>query len=153
MTAHQNFREWFTQHELDLFDFEKDRERVFDQLATELAKVDPDLTFEIKPKEPARDFVISAAGMKPAFPAVVARSAAATRLARWRVIAFRPRRPPVTIELGNRRLDPEDIFFSLMDNGKLVGISRFMPDLQSSEIVFKQIGYLLLDGASGEYDV
>jgi hypothetical protein len=63
----------------DLFDFAKDRERVFDQIAAELAKVDPDLTFEIRPKEPARDFVISAAGMKRAFPAVVGLSTAAPR--------------------------------------------------------------------------
>jgi len=153
MTAQQDFWNWFTKHEPDLFDFEKDREKIFDQIASELAKVDPDLTFEIGPKEPTRDFVISAAGIRRAFPAVVALSTTAPRLARWKIIAFRPRRPPMTIELGDHCIDPDAVFFSLTDDGKLVGVSLFIPGLISSEIVFKQIGYLLLDEALGEYDV
>jgi hypothetical protein len=116
----------------------------------ELAKIDPDLTFEIGPKEPTRDFVISAAGIRRAFPAVVALSTTAPRLARWKIIAFRPRRPPMTIELGDHCIDPDVVFFSLMDNGKHVGISVFVPGFKSSEIAFKQIGYLLLDEALGE---
>ena len=50
MTAHEEFWNWFIHHEVDLFDFEADREKIFDQLAAELQKVDPDLAFELGPK-------------------------------------------------------------------------------------------------------
>ena len=67
MTVQQEFWDWFVQHQLELFDFEVDRERIFDQLASQLQKVDPNLTFEFGPKEVQREFVVSAGGIKSAF--------------------------------------------------------------------------------------
>ena len=80
MIAQQEFWNWFREHEMELLDFEADRERVFDQLATEIQKVDPRLTFEFGPKEATREFVISAGGIRGAFPAVSALMAAAQTL-------------------------------------------------------------------------
>lgn len=54
-----------------LFHFETDQEKTFDKLSAELKKANPDLTFEFGPVENGkREFVISAAGIKTAFPYV-----------------------------------------------------------------------------------
>ena len=58
MTAQVEFWNWFILHEVELFSFEADQERIFDQLAAELHKVDPDLAFEFGPKDTRREFVV-----------------------------------------------------------------------------------------------
>ena len=157
MTPQDKFWNWFLQHESELFDFdprqEAERERLFDELASELAEVDPDLAFEFGPNKLRREFVISAAGIKRAFPAVVALMAAAPTLDRWELIAFRPRRPPNIVEFRGKRVDPQDVQFTLLDNGKMTGINLFIPGFREDDVDLKQIGYLLLDEALGEYDV
>ena len=90
------FWKWFVRNEAMLFDFEKDQEKTFHLLATELQKIHSSLTFEFGPKiNSIRDFVISADGIRAAFPAVIELAGAAPTLERWRVIAFRPRRTPI----------------------------------------------------------
>jgi hypothetical protein len=157
MTAQEEFWNWFTQHESELFDFdprrETERERIFDELASELQKVDPELTFEFGPNAPRREFVISAGGIKRAFPSVVSLAKAAPALDRWKVTAFRPRRPPHIVEFRGRRVDPKDVQFSLLDNGKTAGIYLFIAGFGENDSDLKQIGYLLLDETLGEYDV
>src|SRR5260370_5887295 len=70
MTSQQEFWKWFSEHEGELFDFEADQERTFDRLASQLKKIDSNLTFEFGPKRDAkREFVISAGGIKRAFSA------------------------------------------------------------------------------------
>lgn len=157
-TPQAAFWSWFVQHEPELFGFDPDheteREKLFDELAAEIQKVSRDLTFEFGPRGPKREFVISAAGIKNAFPAVVRLAEAAPTLERWRIRAFRPRRPVVgTIEIGDHRIDTKDVLFSLVNNGKMAGIYLFIPGFREDEVVFKQIGYLLLDETLGEYDV
>jgi hypothetical protein len=154
VTVQQDFWNWFIHHEEELFDFEADQERIFDQLAAELQKVDRDLTFELGPKEAKREFVISAGGIKRAFPSVSALVNAAPTLERWRVTAFRPRRSPAnTVEFRGKCVDPKRVQFSLLDNGKTAGVYLFIPGFQEGDVDLKQIGYLLLDEALGEYDV
>ncbi|MGA8013724.1 MAG: hypothetical protein WB949_14940 [Candidatus Acidiferrales bacterium] len=157
MTAQEEFWKWFIHREAELFLFdpvkEVERERIFDELAGALAKVDPNLTFEFGPNGISREFVISAGGIKSAFPAVVSLTKAAPALDRWKIIAFRPRRAPNIVELGNKRIDPSDVQFSLLDNGQIAGIHLFIPGFREDDIGFKQIGYLLLDEMLGEYDV
>jgi hypothetical protein len=53
-SSEQAFWKWFQGNEAMLFDFEKDQERVFDRLASEIHKVDPALTFEFGPKQDGR---------------------------------------------------------------------------------------------------
>ena len=57
------------------------------------------------------------------------------------------------VELGGKRVDPDDVRFSLRDNGKMTGIFLFLPEFREDVIDLKQIGFLLLDRALGEYDV
>jgi len=157
MTAQEEFWNWFTQHDTELFDFdprrEAERERIFDELASELQKVDPELTFEFGPNAPRREFVLSAGGIKRAFPAVISLAKAAPALDRWKVTAFRPRRPPNIVEFRGKRLDPRNVQFSLLDNGKTAGVYLFIAGFQENDPDLKQIGYLLLDETLGEYDV
>jgi hypothetical protein len=100
MTPEDGFWNWFVQHEMELLDFdpgqEIERERLFDEVATELQKVNPYLTFEFGPNGPRREF-ISAAGIRDAFPAVVRRASSAPTLQRWHTTAFRPRRTSINI--------------------------------------------------------
>ncbi len=148
------FWEWFIEHEAELYDFEFDREKVFDQLAFELLKIDSNLVFEFGPKNPKREFVISAGGIRTAFPAVVSLAHAAPALERWTITAFRPRRTPISnVEIRGKRINPEQVQCSLLDNGKIAGIYLFLPGFQEADVDLKQIGYLLLDEALGEYDV
>jgi hypothetical protein len=155
--AQTKFWNWFIQHEAMLFDFdprqEAARERIFDEFAKELQKVDPDLAFEFGPNEPTRELVISAGGIRRAFPSVVSLVGVAPVLGRWKVIAFRPRRLPNVVEFHGKRIDPRDVQFSLLDNGETAGIYLFLPGFQESDSDLKQIGYLLLDQTLGEYDV
>ena len=159
MTTQTQFWNWFIQREPELFDFdatrEAEREAFFVDIASELHKVDPDLTFEIGPNgRPKREFIISAGGIKRAFPAVVSLVSAAPTLQRWQVTAFRPRRSPISaVEIGGKRVDPRDVQFSLLDNGKIAGLYMFIPGFREDDIDLEQIGYLLLDEALGEYDV
>ena len=141
-----------------LFDFEKDQERIFHQLSAALKKVHPDLTFEFGPKQDGkREFVITADGLKAAFPAVESLYAAAPTLGRWSFIKFRQRRHPLyDIEYGNKIIKVADVHFKLSkdENPNKVGILIFMPGYNEAEkTVYEHIAYLMLDEALGEYDV
>ena len=158
MTAQQKFWNWFLQHEPDFFAFdpaqEAECERLFEGLASELGKVDPDLSFEFGPRGPRREFVISASGIRRAFPRVTSLVADAPRLDRWQVTAFRPRRTVSgVVRVEGRCVDAKDVQFALLDNGKIAGIHLFIPGYRDDDARFRQIGYLLLDEALGEYDV
>jgi hypothetical protein len=153
----RGFWTWFLKNESELFSFdpvnEAERERLFDTLADALRKIDADLVFEFGPKEAIREFIVSAGGIKRAFRAVVSLVRAAPVLRRWKVIAFRPRRPVCTVEFRGKRVDPDKVRFTLLDNGKSAGVRLLLPDFQEGDSDLKQIGYLLLDTALGEYDV
>jgi len=154
MTAENKFWEWFIAHQDALLNFEADQEHLFDQVAAALQKVDPNLCFEFGPKESEREFVISAGGIKDSFPSVIALKNTAPVLPGWRITAFRPRHPPIRIiEFQGKHVDPGDVQFTLLDNGKIAGLYLFLPDFQEGDLALKQIGYLLLDEALGEYDV
>jgi hypothetical protein len=106
------------------------------RIATELKNVDRDLCFEFGPLK--REFVISAGGIKRAFPAVISLANAAPPLERWQVIAFRSRRTPInSVLLGGKPIDPNDVQFSLFGNGKMADINLFIPGFRENEIAFK----------------
>lgn len=151
---HEKFWQWFDAHQDQLLNFELDRERIFDELSGQLNCVHPELTFEFGPKEYRREFVISAGGIKVAFPAVTSLVAAAPKLDRWHITAFRPRRTPINrVQIRDKCFDPDDVEFSLLTNGSLVGLQLFISGFKEDDRTLKQIGYLMLDDALGECDV
>jgi hypothetical protein len=159
-TPYQGFWSWFQQHEdayflLDPSDVTH-REPLFDELSSQLEKVNPDLTFEFGPPVGGkRDFVISAAGIKDAFPAVQELVAHAPSLVRWRVIAFRPRRTPVSIvRFQDVSLDPRRVLVQIAQDGNKIGLTLLIENYtKEKDTEFGQAAYLLLDEALGEFDV
>lgn len=159
MNKEAMFWQYFARNEEAIFRFEKDQKRVFARLTEELQKVHPDLTFEFGPvTEGARDFVISAGGIKKAFPAVEKLYSAKPELKRFRVIKFRPRRQVVSdLNYGGLSICSRDVYYHLVGDDQhvdKVGILLFLPGYsKSKEEQFGNIGYLLLDEAIGEYAV
>ena len=113
------------------------------------------LTFEFGPKENGvRDFVISADGIKEAFPSVISLANAAPPLSRWKIIKFRPRRGLGPISLNGLQLSPEQVDFTIEPEGSKVAVTLFMDGYRESEHDrYAGVGFLMLDQALGEYDV
>jgi hypothetical protein len=151
------FWAWFQKNSDAIFHFEENQERVFDQLSAELHRVHSDLTFEFGPveKDNTREFVISAGGIKSAFPSVEKLHGAAPKLARWKWVKFRPKRAELSdIEMSGRTLRTSQVRYKLYRDGAKVGIVLFIDGYsEQEEQFFGQAGYLLLDEALGEYAV
>jgi len=158
MKTEAEFWNWFVQHEAELFDFrvehEVERERLFNELAKELQKVHRELSFEFGPNDTPREFVITACGIKEAFPSAKSLVNSAPNLERWQITALRPRRSLTNVvEFRGKRVDPKEVQFTLLSDGKVAGVRLFIPGYQETDSALKQIAYLLLDEALGEYDV
>ena len=152
----EQFWTWFVAHEPRLFAFESDQERVFDELTRELTGVNADLTFEFGPvANGKREFVISAGGIRSAFPAVESLYRTAPMLPRWTWVKFRPRRFPIhDLNYGGKAVKADDVRFLLAKDGEKVGIALFFDGYSEAEKrTYGQIGYLFLDEALGEYAV
>ena len=148
------FWAWFQKNEDRLFNFEQDQERVFVELSRELHKVNPELAFEFSPvKDGRREFVVSAEGVRAAFPAVDRLLDSAPPLARWRLIKFRPRRWPLNdLQIGDLHVSVSDVRVALARHGQELAILIFVPGVQD-EGQRVQFGFLFLDEALGEFDV
>jgi hypothetical protein len=150
------FWKWFAVNEPRLFEFEKDREGIFNELGKEMKLVNGDLTFEFGPVQNGkREFVISAGGIRSAFPAVEALYNKAPALQRWVWIKYRPRRLPINdLEFGGKKVKADDVRYLLAKDGDKIGIVLFFDGYNADEKnTFGQIGYLFLDEALGEYAV
>ncbi|MGY4495450.1 hypothetical protein [Pseudomonas sp. TE3610] len=158
--AHANqeaqFWNWFVANQSALYRFTSPTDPVLDQLGSQLKQVNEDLTFELGPVQPEgrREFIISADGLKAAFPAVEALYAAAPKLDLWQVVKYRPRRSPVnTLTLGEHTFDPATVRCLLAKDGAKIGIVLMYDDYKQNDALFTQASYLLLDDALGEYAV
>lgn len=152
------FWDWFSKNESRLYSFEKDQENIFDEISKELGKIDQDLIFEFGPVESdgRREFVISAGGIKSAFPKVESLYSSAPVLSRWKYTKFRQRRSPLNdISYGGVNIKVSDVYFNLYkDKEDKVGIIVFIKGQnKDQESIYANIGYLILDEAVGEYDV
>jgi hypothetical protein len=153
VTKDEQFWNWFQANEERLFHFEDDMEQVFSELGDRLEKVHPDLTFEIGPVEIGRrEFVISAHGLKAAFPAVRSLHATAPELPRWKWIKFRPRREQITdIDFGGRTLHVDAVTYKMFRDGEKIGLVLYVDGYTDREReFFGEATYLMLDQALGE---
>ena len=145
------FWKWFIKNEGRLFTFEKDQEEViFDELHKRMMQVNEDLTFEFGPvQEGKREFVISAGGIKAAFPAVEALHSRAPSLPRWTWIKYRPRRTPMNdLEYGGKAIKVADVRYMLAKDGDKIGVVLFIDGYNEAEKgIFGQLGYLFLHSA------
>jgi hypothetical protein len=150
------FWRWFEEHEGQLFAFERDQDATLARLGEALGRVHHDLTFELGPvRDGTREFVISAGGIKAAFPAVVALASASPSLPRWRITKFRPRRAPISeLSFGDIVLRSAEIAFVAEPDGDKVGLRIFIQGYAPTpERHYEQMAYLMLDEAIGEYDM
>jgi hypothetical protein len=150
------FWKWFAANETRLFSFEKNQDAIFDELSAQMSLVNADLTFEFGPvSNGRREFVISAGGIKAAFPYVEALYNKAPPLPRWIWIKYRPRRLPINdLNYGGKSIKADAVRFLLTKDDDKVGIVLFFEGYNEKEKgVFGQIGYLFLDEALGEYSV
>jgi hypothetical protein len=154
-TPEQEFWNWFEKNEKMLFGFETNRERVFDELAGKMKRVHESITFEFGPvAEGKREFVISADGIKDAFPAVESLYASAPNLPRWVFIKFRPRRAPMNVDYDGLKVKVEDVFCTVEPDRNKAGIKVYIRGYQvSRKKQYTVIAFLMLDQALGEYDV
>jgi hypothetical protein len=157
MLKEQVFWEWFENNQELIFNFEDNQEEILDLISVAIKEVHSDLVFEISTIiNDKREFVISADGIKEAFPFVESLYEKAPNLTKWTFLKFRPR---MTIDFGIRfqgfDLTTDDIKFKLEQDDDKIGISLFFPCEDDEETVsqFRHIAYLFLDSLLGEYDV
>ena len=161
MTKEQGFWQWFLANEARHHTFDprdvSGREPLFNELSKRLEAVHADLTFEFSPvfDDGTRELVISADGIKAAFPAVEALCEAAPSIPRWRIVKFRPRRTPILpIRIPGLEIDPKTVHYTLFRDGIKIGIMLFHQGYKADlENAYATAMYLLLDEALGEYDV
>lgn len=155
-TKYTGFWKWFAAHSGALHRITGRNDPLLDSLGGALAKVHPSLTFELGPPTAHRDFVLSADGIRDAFPEVEALHSAAPKLTEWHLIKFRPRRSPSNVlMLNGQQFDPARARFLLVkdDPGK-VGIVLFLEGYSKAQHdLFAKAGFLILDEALGEYDI
>jgi hypothetical protein len=156
LSPQEKFWKWFLTNEPRLFDFEREMNKIFRQLGSEMRKMHPSLTFEFGPKiDGRRDFVISADGNKSAFPFVVSLADKAPELSRWTIIKFRPRRdltPEINYE--GLKLKSSHVRFTIEPDGEKAAITLFVEGYdENRRKAFIGCSFLLLDNALGEYDV
>ena len=151
-TAEEKFWSWFKNCEELYFRFEIDRDRLFGLLNKELTKIHSDLVFEFGPVENGkREFVISANGIKSAFPFVISLAESAPPLEKWTIIRFRQGRGPSEISYGSVQLDSSDIYFEhAVDNDK-IGIRLHIKDYVDNPEWGMAI-FIILDSTIGEYN-
>lgn len=154
-----SFWRWFERNEDRTFRFEEDQEAIFDEIRKEIRRVDPDLCFEISgEKEGKREFVVSAGGIRTAFPSVSALCNAKPQLPRWIVIPFRQRMTQImSIEIGGIKVDPDGVTISHAEDGGKIAVIVYIPGVNNfgaqDKIPFQQAMYLMLDQAVGEFEV
>lgn len=151
------FWSWFQKNSTRVAQFEKDQERILDELQTELLRVHEGLTFEIGPAvDGTRQLAVSADGIRERFPAVRKLVAAAPALPGWRVVAFRQRKPSShSVKMGSLSLGIEDVWFKARTSpGQPVAVNLFVRGYVPGERQrFASVVYLMLDDALGEEDV
>ena len=150
------FWRWFRDHDDRLFTFERDQEATLGALGAALEAVHPDLTYEIGPtQDGTRELVLSAGGLKRAFPAVVALADAAPEMRRWRITKFRPRRAEISdLSFGTMSLRSNQVAVAAERDGDRVALGVFIDGfVKTPEHHYEQMAFLMLDEALGEYDM
>ena len=157
----EEFWAWFQANEPSLFALDLGSEpgdqQILLDLAAQLQRVRRELTFELGSlADGRRELVISADGVKSAFPAVEALADRAPALERWKVTAFRPRRLEQNIlNVAGVLVDPKDVYVQLgKDEDKKVALVVFLRGYSDGDkTIYGQAAFLFLDRALGEHDV
>jgi hypothetical protein len=156
VSSEKRFWLWFTNHASEISAIQTGTEPILDQLEIALKQVHPSLTFEIGLKTNDQcELVLSANGAKIAFPAVKSLVATAPPLAGWIITAFRqPQERPYKVQYEGFELSPDEIWFSMTPDGKLISLTLYIRGLTpGNENRAAGAAFILLDHVLGEYDV
>lgn len=152
------FWAWFQAHEDRLFALKQEDEEqmdaILDEITEQLGNIHPDLVCEFSSiKKGKRELIISADGIREAFPAVEALVDAAPALPRWTLFKFRQRHRPIhDMQLENTLIEPSEVDCAIASDGDKIAVLIFIPKVKD-EMRGKEFGYYFLDEALGEYDV
>lgn len=157
ITPEQEFWEWFISKEKFFRVVELQlpvNQKLTNELSKRLKKVNEYLTWEFTTKTEPRDFVISADGIRDAFPAVISLVNSSPKLPEWRMLAFRQRTSGtnLTLSMGEIILDPQKIFFESTYTDDFLNLIVYVENLLIDNNL-KMVLYLLFDSLIGEYDV
>ncbi len=156
-TKEELFWKWFESKSNEYFEFESNQSILFNELEKQLKILHPNLTFVFSGIENnKREFIISADGIKDAFPKVESLVEAAPKMDKWDIIAFRPRLgTESSITYEGLTVKPEDIMFKYgTDTTKnKIGLEIFIRNYNEVDDRYLYAAFLLLDNALGEYDV
>jgi len=150
------FWAWFVANERRVWNLRRDPDAVTDALITRMHRVNTALAFDIGPTYGSRrEFVVTAAGDRSAFPAVIRLASAAPPLRRWTVTAFRPRREIAgeLVMICGDRLRLEEVRFAASRIGDKLYVKLFIPGYRWVPMdEFSHVGGFLLSLAVGEFD-
>ena len=155
-SALSDFWTWFQANERALLAVKTCREPVCATLITELRRIAPELTFQFGPVvDGRREFVISADGIRDAFPAVQSLASAAPPLARWTITRFRPGLPgPHQLQFRGIALDSKDVLVRAVSDGDRIALTVALPKfVPTPEQRWEHAAFILLDASLGEYAV
>jgi len=152
---YKEFWLWFKNKSNEIFNFENNEDNILDKLHYELHKINENLTFEFSPiNNNKREFIISADGIREAFNDVEKLFETKPLLDKWEIIKFRQRGDINNyITINNISVYPENIRYLLFPHDKKIELILYIKNYNINQEVNKQIGYIFLDNALGEYDV
>ena len=132
------FWKWFIKNQEEIYTLEKDREVVFDRLSKELHKVHEELTFEFSPVlgDGTREFVISAGGVKDAFPMVESLANLAPNLKKWTIVKYCQRRSPLSnLKFGDKEINSKDVHYAIFkdEDPDKVGLMVFLDGYKDAQ--------------------
>ncbi|HYL97798.1 MAG TPA: hypothetical protein VEZ90_02500 [Blastocatellia bacterium] len=152
----ERFWKWFQAHDDPLFAVKSGQEPICSELSAELERIHPNLVWQFGPiRSGKREFVLSADGIKEAFPSVMSLASNAPQLSHWTIVRFRQPHPDVTrVKIGGVELDARTVEFLPTKEGEVTDLTISVPGYNGTQSgAYDQAVYLLLDGMVGEYTV
>ncbi len=158
------FWNWFKENERFFTSIKSADDEIANELKKRLELLHENLTFEIGgwSENQKGDFIISAGGMKDAFPAVQKLVKSAPELQYWTVIPFVPPTPEEHLCSGTVHMEydgvtvevsiGDDFFFRWEQDGKKIGVELHIRNYEKHN-AWDSVTFVVLDHLLGEYDV
>ncbi|KNY25897.1 hypothetical protein [Pseudobacteroides cellulosolvens] len=153
----QEFWEWFSINEEELFKSTSVEDPIVNELSTRLKKINEGLTFEFsRIIDDKRTIAISANGLREVFPYVLKLINEPKLLSKWIVVPFRQRVNHIDgmeIKCGDFSLGGNDISFVPKQKESRVSLDIYVRGINDIPPEIVNAVFLMLDSSIGEYDV
>lgn len=156
-TKEEEFWEWFSQNELDLFKAKGIDDVRIQELFKRIKKIHSGLTIEFSPEiEGKKIMAISADGISELFPYVIKLTNEPKLLSKWIVVPFRQRLKNVDgfeIRIGDVVIGGNAVLFVSEQAGGRIDLNIYIEGFDDKDNAIINAVFLLLDSVIGEYDV